>query len=95
MIQSLSSIYSSYYFAIKPRGNKAIAYRCISRTGKILHALGNLSWSQGRFDESLDYHNRVFVQYMKTLGASHHRTADVQHRLAMHYVRLDRLAEAE
>lgn len=46
------------------------------RIGKILHALGNLSWSQCRFDESLDYHSRTFAQYMKTLGASHHRTAD-------------------
>jgi hypothetical protein len=46
-------------------------------------------------DESLDHHERAFKQYMVTQGLGHHRTADVRHRLAMHYLRLDQFSEAE
>lgn len=65
------------------------------KPGKILHALGNLYWSKGSFDESLDFHIRAFKQYMVTQGSHHHRTADVRHRLAMHFMRLNKLKEAE
>lgn len=45
--------------------------------------------------ESLDHHERALKQYMVTQGPGHHRTADVRHRLAMHYLRLDLPIEAE
>lgn len=67
----------------------------VVRTGKILHALGNLYTSQGRMEESFDFHKRAYAQYTITLGNAHPRTADVCCRLTEHYIRLGDLNEAE
>lgn len=61
--------------------------RCY-RTGRFLHALGNVRNSQGAFDEALDYHRRALLFYKSTLGNHHHRTADVLVKVADHNIRL-------
>ena len=65
------------------------------RTGKILYALGNVLEHQGRLGESLCYHLRCLKQYKKTPGNAHHRTGDVCHKLAGHYIRRGVYKEAE
>ncbi|KAF5686956.1 tetratricopeptide repeat domain-containing protein [Fusarium circinatum] len=54
------------------------------RTGRFLHALGNLRFSQSRVQESEEFHRKALHQYQSTIGNHHHRTADVCHRLAQH-----------
>jgi tetratricopeptide (TPR) repeat protein len=58
------------------------------RTGRILQALGNVYESQGKLDESFGFHKRALEQFRSTVGHSHHRTADVCHKLAGHYIRI-------
>lgn len=65
------------------------------RTGKILYGLGNVLESQGRFQESLGFHQRCYEQYSKVLGSSHHRFGDICHKMAGHCIRLRRFQEAE
>ncbi|CZR65067.1 uncharacterized protein PAC_14967 [Phialocephala subalpina] len=48
------------------------------KTGRVLHALGNVRASQGRLKESYDFHQRALMQYRSTIGDNHHRTADVK-----------------
>lgn len=60
----------------------------------MLYAMGNVLESQGRFEESLNFHLRCLEQYKKTLGNLHHRTGDVCHRLARHCMRRGALKEA-
>ncbi|KAJ5623412.1 hypothetical protein N7490_012017 [Penicillium lividum] len=57
------------------------------RTGRFLHALGNVRFSQGRIKESEDFHRRALQQYQSTIRNSHHRTADVCHTMAQHCLR--------
>ena len=71
------------------------------RTGRVLHALGNVRASiamslqaqhnheaASRFwDESFDIHIDCLKQYELTLGRFNHRTADACHKLAEHYIR--------
>jgi len=49
--------------------------------------MGNITYSQGRFDESLVFHERAFRQFESTIGVRHNRTCDVKYRLAGHYAR--------
>ncbi|KAI1425307.1 hypothetical protein F5Y12DRAFT_747918 [Xylaria sp. FL1777] len=65
------------------------------KTGKILYGLGNVLESQGRFDESLNFHFRCFNQFRKVLGMNHHRVGDICHRLAGHFIRQGLYKEAE
>ncbi|KAL7781016.1 hypothetical protein V8C43DRAFT_328491 [Trichoderma afarasin] len=65
------------------------------KTGKILYGLGNVLESQGRFEESLEFHRRCFDQYKKVLGTNHHRFGDICHKMAGHSMRLDKDHEAE
>lgn len=58
------------------------------RTGRFLHALGNVKGSQGHQDEALEYHRRTLLHYKTTLGNRHHRTADVFVKVADHNIRL-------
>jgi hypothetical protein len=51
--------------------------------------MGNITYSLGRYDESLKYHSRAFKQFESTIGGRHNRTCDVMWRLADHYVRLN------
>ncbi|KAK1775513.1 tetratricopeptide repeat domain-containing protein [Copromyces sp. CBS 386.78] len=64
------------------------------RTGRFLHALGNVRYSQGRIEESAEFHNKALQQYQSTIRNHHHRTADVCHKVAQHCIRNDRLSEA-
>ncbi|KAJ5160405.1 uncharacterized protein N7482_007409 [Penicillium canariense] len=57
------------------------------RTGRFLHALGNVRFSQGRIKESEDFHRRALQQYQSTIRNRHHRTADVCHKMAQHCLR--------
>jgi tetratricopeptide (TPR) repeat protein len=64
------------------------------RTGRLLHALGNVKCSQGRPDEGEVFHRRALAQYRETIGPDHHRTADVCHRVALHCMRRGELDQA-
>ncbi|KAJ3541339.1 hypothetical protein NM208_g4656 [Fusarium decemcellulare] len=57
------------------------------RTGRFLHALGNVRFSQGKIEESEDFHRKALKQYQSTIRNHHHRTADVCHKLAQHCLR--------
>ncbi|KAJ5552502.1 hypothetical protein N7494_001880 [Penicillium frequentans] len=57
------------------------------RTGNFFYALGNVRFSQGRIEESEDFHRRALQQYQSTIGNRHHRTADVCHKMAQHCLR--------
>ncbi|KAK3935813.1 hypothetical protein QBC46DRAFT_357973 [Diplogelasinospora grovesii] len=57
------------------------------RPGRILHALGNVRASQGRYQESEDFHQRAMRTYQAAVGPKYHRTADMCHKLAQHCVR--------
>lgn len=65
------------------------------RIGKILYGMGNVLQDMGRFDDSLNFHRRCFLQYKKTLGTNHHRTGDICHRMAGHCMRQGAYADAE
>ncbi|KAM7183026.1 hypothetical protein V8F33_013854 [Rhypophila sp. PSN 637] len=54
------------------------------RTGRFLHALGNVRHSQNQTTESEDFHRRALMQYQSTIRNWHHRTADVCHKVAQH-----------
>ncbi|KAK8018781.1 tetratricopeptide repeat domain containing protein [Apiospora marii] len=57
------------------------------RTGRFLHALGNVYHDQGHADKSEVFHCRALAQYQSTIGNHHHRTADVCHKVAQHCLR--------
>ncbi|KAL8682882.1 MAG: hypothetical protein Q9186_001128 [Xanthomendoza sp. 1 TL-2023] len=57
------------------------------RTGKLIYALGNLRALQGRLDESYDCHVDAWNRFLATVGNQDHRTADVGHKIAEHYLR--------
>lgn len=57
------------------------------RTGRFFHTLGNVRYDQNRLEESKIWHKRALKQFIDTLGKSHHRTADVRHRVAQHCLR--------
>ncbi|KAF1344239.1 hypothetical protein BDV97DRAFT_305597 [Delphinella strobiligena] len=57
-------------------------------TGRILHALGNVKYSQGLHEDSFSLHRRALLQYKSTLGINHHRTADLCVKVAVHHLRL-------
>jgi hypothetical protein len=58
-----------------------------NRPGRILHALGNVRDSQGRFDEAEAFHQRAMKLYLEAVGPQYHRVADMCHKLAQHCVR--------
>lgn len=66
-----------------------------SRTGRILLALGNVYESQGDLDKSFDFHKRSLVQFKETVGHSNHRTVDVCHKMAGHYMRMGKWDSAK
>ena len=57
------------------------------KTGRILHALGNVTLSLGRKDESFNYHRRALQHFEKTVGPNHNRSCDVMYRVADHHAR--------
>lgn len=71
-----------------------------SRTGRILHGYGNVKQSKAELskfkgdnatyatlmDASHDLHQAALAQLESTLGAYHHRVADLCHRMAVHMI---------
>lgn len=55
-----------------------------SRTGRLLHAIGNVKVSQHFYGEGREYHHRALLHYKSTLGNRHHRTADLFVKVADH-----------
>ncbi|KAF2232579.1 tetratricopeptide repeat domain-containing protein [Viridothelium virens] len=64
------------------------------RTGRVYHGLGNIRYDQGRFEESEEWHEKALSHYQVTLGKNHHKTADLCHRVAQHWIRRDELEAA-
>ncbi|KAK5451987.1 hypothetical protein LTS15_007710 [Exophiala xenobiotica] len=64
------------------------------RTGRLLHAMGNVKENQGLLDESEMFHRKALTQYQSTIGDDHHRTSDVRHRIARHCLRKGELKQA-
>ncbi|KAI5853292.1 hypothetical protein GGS23DRAFT_591200 [Durotheca rogersii] len=64
------------------------------RTGRLLHALGNVRLSQGRTSEGERLHLRALEQYQSTICNQHHRTADVCHKVAQNCFRDGNHAQA-
>ncbi|KAK7992997.1 tetratricopeptide repeat domain-containing protein [Apiospora saccharicola] len=65
------------------------------RTGRFLHALGNVYFDQGQVEKSDEFHRRALAQYQSTIGNHHHRTADVCHKVAQHCLRNGHKEQAE
>ena len=57
--------------------------------------MGNVLEAQGRFDESLNFHQRCLKQFTKVLGLAHHRVGDIYHKMAGHCIRTSRYKQAE
>lgn len=66
-----------------------------NRTGRLLHAMGNVRFDQGLVKNSEDWHAKALLQYSLCVGKSHHRYADVCHRNAQHAIRKGDLPAAE
>lgn len=66
----------------------------ITRTGRLLHVLGNVSHSQGYLGDSMTFHAKALSEYKRTIGERHHRTADMMSKMAGHHRRLGRYDEA-
>ncbi|KAK4569338.1 hypothetical protein LTR86_003100 [Recurvomyces mirabilis] len=69
--------------------------------GRLMHALGNLRFSQAQHDanddimEAFGWHYMAYEHYQKTIGNDHHRAADVCHRLAQDLMCMHRYIEAQ
>ncbi|KAL9609321.1 MAG: hypothetical protein Q9167_005908 [Letrouitia subvulpina] len=57
------------------------------KTGKLLHALGNVYAKWQRWDQSFEYHSRALAQYMATLGEGHARTGAARYRIVDHFIK--------
>ncbi|KAL2879140.1 hypothetical protein SGCOL_005563 [Colletotrichum sp. CLE4] len=57
------------------------------RPGRVLHALGNVRLSQGRVEESEQFHKDALKTYQGAVGSKYHRTADMCYKLAQHSIR--------
>lgn len=57
------------------------------RPGRVLHALGNVRYSQGRLEESEQFHRDALKTFQAAVGNKYHRTADMCHKLAQHSMR--------
>ncbi|KAJ5414120.1 hypothetical protein N7509_000747 [Penicillium cosmopolitanum] len=68
--------------------------RSLALDRSLLHALGNVRFSQERIKESEDFHRRALQQYQSTIRNRHHRTADVCHKMAQHCLRNGLLDDA-
>ena len=68
-----------------PQSQRRTSINLLARTGRFLHALGNVKATQGVREESLAYHSRALSQYLSTIGKNHHRTGDIYVKVAEHY----------
>lgn len=57
------------------------------RTGKVLHAMGDIRRAQGKWDDALDFFTRALVIFRSTIGDYHYITADTCYRLAEQLIR--------
>lgn len=64
------------------------------KTGLILSALGALRATQGRWDESFEYHDRAWRHMRRTVGDKDVYTARVAYKITEHLIRLGRSEEA-
>jgi hypothetical protein len=53
-----------------------VLHLIMSRTGKALHALGDIRLSQGSLDEAIDFFQRALVILRATIEDNHYITAD-------------------
>lgn len=65
-----------------------------NRTGRILYALGNLRTVQGKLSQSYSCHQQAYEQFRSTIGNRNHRTANIEHKIAEHLIRLKQNEEA-
>lgn len=69
--------------------------------GRLMHEIGNVKASQALIKDEADFtkgfywYQRAFRHYSETLGETHHRTADVCHRLAAYYLHDQQYDQAE
>ena len=63
-----------------------------SRTGRIIYTLGNLRALQGRDDEALRLHLQSYQLFLDTLSIR--EIPNTRHKLAEHFIRLQRYEEA-
>ena len=68
-----------------PQSQRRTSSYLLARTGRFLHALGNVKATQGLRKESHAYHNRALSQYLSTIGKNHHRTGDIYVKVAEHH----------
>ena len=68
-----------------PQSQRRTSSNLLARTGRFLHALGNVKATQGLRKESLAYHSRALSQYLSTIGKNHHRTGDIYVKVAEHH----------
>lgn len=61
----------------------------------MLHAYGNVKASQGKFDESFEFHSRGLQQYKSTIGNHHHRTGDLCVKVSGHLIRAGQYESAK
>ncbi|KAJ8133200.1 hypothetical protein O1611_g417 [Lasiodiplodia mahajangana] len=64
------------------------------RTARFRSALGNLRILQGRLDEAYQEHTRALQLYIDTVGRTNQRTAEARHKVAEHFIRMQRYDEA-
>ncbi|KAI0445097.1 P-loop containing nucleoside triphosphate hydrolase protein [Xylaria telfairii] len=64
------------------------------RTARIKHALGNLRFLQGRFDEAYQLHKESLELFITTSGMHNFPTAGARHKLAEHLIRMGKYEEA-
>lgn len=93
------------YVTASSRGTVSDIYR----TGRVLHGAGNVKASQAEaartvgdiktydklMEESLQLHEASLKQLESTLGAYHHRVADLCHKIAGHHILHGRHDEAQ
>ena len=65
------------------------------RPARLMYAMGNVKESQGLLDESFDWHEKALAHFKRTSGINHHRTADVECRMALHYIRKKEFQNAQ
>lgn len=94
---------SFMYVGPTHRSRFDLLIRCafFRRTGRFLHAIGNVKadLAEARADadlrdESRMYHQKALSHYRDTVGKNHHRTADTCVKVADHCIRLNMLDNA-
>lgn len=58
-----------------------------TRSGLLLHAMGNVEASFGHFQQAWDFHTAALNVFETTVGNKHHRYGDMVFKLAEHTMR--------